>query len=295
MNENDNTFLFEIEESLYFKQHQEIDNLLTIGLDPEITIQAYDDYVSVRGVLELTGEYTLKDERDETNLEEIDYTKRYVSEVKETNNDQATFSHLFPVEISIPTYRVKDLNDVTVEITDFDYEAKADDHLVVSAQLNIGGIEQEDTIERESTHIDLDDTTDFDVKLRDKSEEQKTRDEEFEEAEMLSQIEEQKLENDTVIPFEREEIEEQEESTLEDIEEEVEEEEEKESRFLSSLFTKNEDELNYTKVRLCFVQYGDTVETIAERYEVPTLQIVNYNNLESGDLQPGELLYIPHS
>src|SRR5690625_3188618 len=86
LNENDNTFLFEIEESLYFKQHQEIDNLLTIGLDPEITIQAYDDYVSVRGVLELTGEYTLKDERDETNLEEIDYTKRYVSEVKETNN-----------------------------------------------------------------------------------------------------------------------------------------------------------------------------------------------------------------
>jgi len=47
-------------------------------------------------------------------------------------------------------------------------------------------------------------------------------------------------------------------------------------------------------MRLYFVQSGDTIDEIAERYQINISSILRVNDLEGNeDLKEGELLYIP--
>ncbi|WP_163526487.1 stage VI sporulation protein D [Halobacillus ihumii] len=57
------------------------------------------------------------------------------------------------------------------------------------------------------------------------------------------------------------------------------------------LFPNRED--SYTKMKMYIAQDNETVEMIAERYEVPVKQIEKINNLEE-DVSPGQIVYIPH-
>lgn len=57
-----NRLQFSVEESIYFKNGQEVSELLSISLDPDILVQEVNDYVSIRGSLELTGEYNINQE-----------------------------------------------------------------------------------------------------------------------------------------------------------------------------------------------------------------------------------------
>ncbi|MCY8455011.1 peptigoglycan-binding protein LysM, partial [Bacillus spizizenii] len=44
---------FSVEESICFQKGQEVSELLSISLDPDIRVQEVNDYVSIRGSLEL--------------------------------------------------------------------------------------------------------------------------------------------------------------------------------------------------------------------------------------------------
>ncbi len=63
-------------------------------------------------------------------------------------------------------------------------------------------------------------------------------------------------------------------------------------RYLADMFRSDEEE-QYAKMRLCIVQETDTVESIAERYDITALQLLKQNRLEDESLQEGQLLYIP--
>src|SRR5690625_1414024 len=69
-------------------------------------------------------------------------------------------------------------------------------------------------------------------------------------------------------------------------------EDEADVHYLSDMF-RGGDEEQYTQMRLCIVQSKDTVETIAERYEIPILQLLKQNQLDGDDISEGQLLYIP--
>lgn len=63
--------------------------------------------------------------------------------------------------------------------------------------------------------------------------------------------------------------------------------------YLSDMFRDSEEE-KYTKMRLCIVQERDTIESIAERYQVTTLQLIKQNQLDDAfEVSEGQLLYIP--
>lgn len=47
-----NRLQFSVEESICFQKGQEVSELLSISLDPDITVQEVNDYVSIRGSLE---------------------------------------------------------------------------------------------------------------------------------------------------------------------------------------------------------------------------------------------------
>ncbi|THE15284.1 stage VI sporulation protein D [Bacillus timonensis] len=130
---------FSVEESVWFQKGQEVSELISISLDPDIVIQEHDQYVSIRGALQLTGEYRI----DENNAEEgeRDFASvRLVNEVITREDGISELNHRFPVDITIPQDRVQSLDDVYVLIETFDYEIPKRGCLQIVADLAISGI-----------------------------------------------------------------------------------------------------------------------------------------------------------
>jgi stage VI sporulation protein D len=72
-----------------------------------------------------------------------------------------------------------------------------------------------------------------------------------------------------------------------------EEEEPKDSHYLTSLFAR-EGEDDFSRLKMCIVQQGDTLELICERYELSVQQILRVNDLQANqDVYEGQILYIP--
>lgn len=139
-------FSFELNETLYFERGQEVLEMIGISLDPDISIQSYNEYISIRGMIELQGEY----EKDETSLSEeqsLDFeeyeSKRYVEKVADDIDGYTQFSHSFPVEISVPKYRVSDMNRITVHVESFDYELPNTNELRIHSMIHIQGIDHQ--------------------------------------------------------------------------------------------------------------------------------------------------------
>ncbi|WP_157724852.1 stage VI sporulation protein D [Virgibacillus phasianinus] len=144
MSQDNAVFSFELNESLYFERGQGVDEILGISLEPEISIQPFNDYISIRGVIELNGNYQRVHEADiwENNPDDSDdfSSKRYVEQVFDGERGELSFSHRFPVEISVPIYRVNDMNDVTVSVEYFDYEIPDQNQLRLTSVIAIQGI-----------------------------------------------------------------------------------------------------------------------------------------------------------
>ncbi|WP_067727268.1 stage VI sporulation protein D [Oceanobacillus damuensis] len=184
-------FTFELEESLFFEKGQEVAEMRAIALEPEISIQSYDEYISIKGIIELRGEYE-RSPSAESEDEVLDFddfqAKRYVEKVIEEDGT-VVFSHSFPVEISVPPYRVADLNDVTVNIESFDYELPESGKLKLYASIEIHGINSEEEkprTEKEEQVLDefADDEEDtFEFEIRKQKEEFAEDREESKEAE----------------------------------------------------------------------------------------------------------------
>jgi len=59
--------------------------------------------------------------------------------------------------------------------------------------------------------------------------------------------------------------------------------------FLGSSSEKNQ----FRKVRLCIVQREETLETIANRYQLSAREILLHNRLAEQTVEEGQILYIP--
>ncbi|GGB28129.1 hypothetical protein GCM10011409_01860 [Lentibacillus populi] len=368
---NDHVFSFELNESLYFERGQEVAEMRGIALDPEISIQAFNEYISIRGVIELRGEYVKTDSvtQDDTVEFEDDYhARRFVERVVDTEEGGTEFSHRFPVEISVPTYRVDDLDDVTVSIDSFDYELPSENQLKFVSTIAIHGISEQDerpsdnSTETDYQFVDSNDHTfNFDIKEspdlelpeesesigytdtpilsagqdetaspdRWKSKKSQSFTEFFKkepDPEPDPSVEESShmesshyasvesanfVESNDVYESSRESsqsyeshasyespestvIEESSKSTERpEIHEsgESREDEVADVRYLSDMF--RDDEEHFSRMRVCIVQEKDTLETIADRYKITTLQLIKQNRLQDETLSEGQVLYIP--
>lgn len=358
LSDDQNVFRFDLNESLYFEKGQEVAEMIGISLDPEISIQSYDDYVSIRGVIELVGEYRkspsyLQEDKDEVLYFNDNHSKRFIEVVEDTVDDRAIFSHRFPVEISVPAYRINDINDVNVNIESFDYELPSEDQLIIKSKVDIYGIHdesqplrsvEEDQNMTEDGALDIEEslgeTFQFDVteqrEIDDEIEQRSDQEvldrpqtDELEEIE-VSQDEPDdekesgrwKTKTQTFDEFFSKNVDSDEdgmdvalhEDHAEDFDEELDfadheestsdydEDDDRENdqspkdvNYLASIFRNEEDEeeIKYTKMRLCIVQADDTLEKIAERYKVTTMQLLKKNALEDDNVNEGQLLYIP--
>ncbi len=138
--DNQSCLRFSVEESVWFQKGQEVSELVSITLDPDIVIQEHDQYVSIRGALQLSGEYRIDENRSEDE-EPRDYTAlRVVNQITTREDGVSELKHRFPVDVTIPKNRIQNLDDVYVAIESFDYELPRYGCLQLVADLSISGI-----------------------------------------------------------------------------------------------------------------------------------------------------------
>ncbi|GGM27217.1 stage VI sporulation protein D [Paraliobacillus quinghaiensis] len=363
-------FMFDLNEVLRFKSGQEVKEMIGISLEPEISIQEYEDHVSIRGVMELKGEYFFEENDVESlenreELESRDYpSHRFMENVERQAENVNQFTHHLPVEISIPLERIVNLDDIMVGIDTFDYELPEDSLLKIRATIAIHGVKSEELMkseeesseqniieevdnrdsEIESTPDFTEETFTFDVKEPEEKarEPEASSDESVEsdetekekEVEYQQEKEEEKdrwpytKKSQSIASFfgnkeknESPEIVESVESiesiesveSLESIdspeslefnddveddyniyEDEYEEERETqpEATYLLDIFADKEEQ-SFTRLRMCIVQESDTLDTIAERYDISPIQLSQTNELKDDELRIGQILYIP--
>ncbi len=144
--ENESYLRFSLEESVWFQKGQEVAELYSISLDPNVTIQESDQYVFIRGSLDLSGEY-----KDSQNGEEEEFSQTFlpkaVQKVERHLNGLNEFTHRFPVDITIPNNRIASLDEVDVSIQSFDYALPEHNCLKLQADLLITGIYNDSYVE----------------------------------------------------------------------------------------------------------------------------------------------------
>ncbi|USK49085.1 stage VI sporulation protein D [Bacillus sp. CMF12] len=409
---NPSCLRFSLEESVWFQKGQEVSDLISISLDPNITIQESDQYVTIQGALELAGEYRRSDEEaSEEEQEDLAVTK-FVQTVEERGEGVCEFKHYFPVDITIPNNRIQSIYDIDVAVESFDYVLPERSCMKLTANLTITGLygdqqhvpvqEWEEESEAETEELEplyrssavAEETEEEEIIQQEwpsyQQEEQEQEEEEEEEREEQvyagaeedireEEPQEEQSETDEVyIPFEAEarkqpEVEEQEvikpsvpaalevkqdqpeeeqtpktapeisfssqrneeeapptaqeiyqmteasesdspsfekkpvQAAVQETHEETEEsssssEQEakkkklskKKSMSLTEFFARKEEAEEHVKLKVCIVQNGDTIDAIAERYDIPAQQLLRVNHLEiNQDISEGQVLYIP--
>ncbi len=154
MSDQSNVFKFDLNELLSFQKGQEVMELIGIALEPDISIFESDEYVTIRGVIELTGEYMPLDSAQNDRDSGFDsqvlsfqerQLKNYVKDIRSFEDGLNEFHYHIPVEVTIPKYRVPSLDDVMVEIDYFDYQIPDPSQIKLQAEVVISGIKQEST------------------------------------------------------------------------------------------------------------------------------------------------------
>lgn len=338
-----NRLRFSIEESVWLNKGQEVDEIVSMSLEPDISIVENKHYVSVRGSLKLTGEYRPLPEGTPESAGELPMDEerslqsqqlRPVDEWVESDNGTVQIEHHFPVDITIPLSRIERLEDIYVVVDSFDYTLPENDCLRLEADISISGMadEEENWEADTSAEEEIEPVTaasdfrtaeeDFDTveeteespfepfhyeAVREAAEEESDFYDESDAArsqgpqvEMKSRASEPEP-SPAYYGYTEEEEDRVEEASYEeeDWEETEEEEEPQRSRseenalYLTKMMAKDDEE--FSSLKMCIIQRGESIDTIAQRYELPPSQLVRVNRLESEEVEEGQILYIPFS
>ncbi|KYD30866.1 stage VI sporulation protein D [Parageobacillus toebii] len=133
---------FSLEESIWFRKGQEVAEFLSISLDPIVSVDEYEQYITIRGALELSGEYRMA-EGEESSADPFDFAShRFVQHISTREDGISELSHRFPIDITIPKNRIQHLEDVYVTVESFDYDLDENGRLLVTADISISGISE---------------------------------------------------------------------------------------------------------------------------------------------------------
>lgn len=136
---NQSCLRFSLEESVWFQRGQEVAELISISLDPDITIQENDQYVTIKGSLALSGEYKCP-EQTVAGEAGPPLNGRVVHSVTEREEGALEFLHQFPVDITIPQNRIQSIDDIDIAVETFDYDFPEQNSMKLTAELAITGL-----------------------------------------------------------------------------------------------------------------------------------------------------------
>lgn len=147
---SDDRLQFSINESVWLKDDAPAEEILSMALEPDITVEENRNDVTIRGYLRLSGEY-----RPGAPSQTPDHFQpapfRKIDEIIETNEGTAVLEHHFPIDITIPSDRVPDLENLYVTIESFDYELTGQRHIQLQADIAITGLDNTAFLRKEKT------------------------------------------------------------------------------------------------------------------------------------------------
>ncbi|MFB9973513.1 LysM peptidoglycan-binding domain-containing protein [Allobacillus sp. GCM10007489] len=365
MTNNKEPYAFKIYEKINFRQGEEVDDLYSISIDPEVDVIQESNYIQLRGVLIVSGDYQTMPKKEPLYIVD-DEEENVVQQVRTLDNGFMTFQYPIPVDITVPTDRVQTDHRVEVKVDFFDYELPEPHTLNIQSSIRIDGISER---EAEDTYPEQSAPSDFELKefptFQDQQEDSNQSDEQEVNAE-AEQTAEQETAQPAEEPFEEvanttdseeeqkgreffkkdksqtlaeffnkkksneDELEEKheekteakktdtdlykkehaestevdhEDTDFDDYEvsaadpetEETEVGQKKEASGLSYLskFFRN-DEPTSSQLTVRFVQKNETLESIAEFYNLPSSKLERVNNLDdSTALEEGDVIYVP--
>ena len=129
---------FSLEESVWFQRGQEVSELYSISLEPNVSAHQVEQYIILKGTLDLMGEYKPTEGTEQEEVE--DPFQRYVSVIEQKDNQLFEFHQQFPVDITIPAERVREIDDLNVGVHTFDYKLLEKGNMQIKADLWIGGV-----------------------------------------------------------------------------------------------------------------------------------------------------------
>lgn len=128
----DELFFVSIEEGVVFPDGENVEELLSISLDPQVTMDPNDRGTALTGTIEVTGEYYIATEEEE--------------------NIRQFFRHI-PVHAFIPPDRQL-ADDADIQIHSFDYDVQKPDRLVLTAELAVAvSFKEEETVFEFDSHV----------------------------------------------------------------------------------------------------------------------------------------------
>ncbi|MBU9721940.1 MULTISPECIES: stage VI sporulation protein D [Bacillaceae] len=142
--EQPSSLSFSIKESVWLNRGSEIDELLSLVLEPDISIQEEGDQVFVRGNLQLYGEYRPKEaEENDSGTFADQVSFRSVEEVSMSDDGVGLIRHSFPLDVTIPKERIDNLDNLFVTVDEFDYELPGKGCIELEANVSVSGIKSD--------------------------------------------------------------------------------------------------------------------------------------------------------
>ncbi|WP_062355393.1 LysM peptidoglycan-binding domain-containing protein [Bacillus kwashiorkori] len=135
---------FSLEEAVWFRKGEEIADLVSLSLEPNVTIQELDHYISIRGSLEMNGEYKKVAEQVDDDHGFAFSGQKYVNVEESREVGIYEFTYQFPVDITIPKTRIKSVEELNILIDSFDYNIPERSCLKLSTDISIHGVYEED-------------------------------------------------------------------------------------------------------------------------------------------------------
>lgn len=121
----DELFFVSIEEGVVFPDGENVEELLSISLDPQVTMDSKEEGTVLNGTIEVTGEYCVITEEEE--------------------NIRQFFRHI-PIHAFIPPDR-RIADDTDIQIHSFDYDVQKPDRLVLTAELAVAvSLKEDETV-----------------------------------------------------------------------------------------------------------------------------------------------------
>lgn len=149
LHENNEVFNFSLDKTVYFKRNDAIAEMRKLSLDPDILITPENDYVHINGFIMLQGQYERVTEAQSMEREDFDEEQlNVITNLTKLEDELIKFDYQFPVDITVPAERVADLSNISVAIESFDYDLKNQNELMITSNIEIGGIHLETPEER---------------------------------------------------------------------------------------------------------------------------------------------------
>lgn len=326
---------FQVQESIWLDHHSRAAEITSLELEPEVDVVDEGGLINIRGSLVLTGRFETAEEEDEESLDlesssladQLHFQPLRVEQKEIYQKEhRGKIEKRFPVDVTVPSNKVDDLEDVYMQVDQFDYTISEGHRLNIQAEVLITGVRTEsntlpltfDVAAAREEREEKEEVPEEEVPEEEVAEEEVLEEEVLEEEaryETASEVvqdesrvedEDHEHESEKGIPIFNQEIrtnfqsapseedtyEEDEEGEPAEKEERV--EQSKTTGFLEQLMSgKDEEEKGVTRLRVCIVQRDESLDIIADRYEIQVQEIMRTNRLETEQISQGQLLYIP--